>query len=118
MAGSDMKVIQKYIDMTKYVYVILRNFPKAEKYAIAEDIRHLLFNAGSLLLEAGEVPASKKLKLLEQADMEIKKLKFWILVSMEMGLFPFEKYKIFCGMVTEIGKMLGGWIKSSSSRLA
>jgi hypothetical protein len=27
VADNSMKVVQKYVDMAKYVYIVLRNFP-------------------------------------------------------------------------------------------
>jgi hypothetical protein len=39
--------------------------------------------------------------------------KFMVAVRMgtELEFVPFEKYKNFSGMVTEIGRMLSGWLK-------
>jgi four helix bundle protein len=111
-----MKIVQKYVDMTKYVYVILRNFPKSEKYTLAADIRRSLWGAGKCLERASIVPVwSEKVRLLEQADMTMSELKFMVRISMELAFVPFDKYKNFCGMVTEVGKMLGGWLKAARS---
>jgi hypothetical protein len=35
VADNGMKVVQKYMDMAKYVYIVLRNFPRSEKYTMA-----------------------------------------------------------------------------------
>jgi hypothetical protein len=43
-----MKVVQKFADTAKYVYVVSRNFPKSEKYSLAADIRRVLWDAGTL----------------------------------------------------------------------
>jgi hypothetical protein len=32
-------------------------------------------------------------------------------MSMELQFVAFEKYKNFSGYVTEVGRMLGGWLK-------
>ena len=112
---SGMKVVQKYVDMAKYLYGVLRNFPKAEKYALAADIRHALMEAGSLLNKASDIPSrSRKLILVEKADERIGDLKFMVRFGMELGeeYVPFEKYKNFSLMITEVGRMLGGWLKN------
>ena len=112
MIENGMKVVQKYVDMAKYVYIILRNFPRSEKYTMAADIRQALWGAGKCLERASVVPGrNEKNRLLEQADMTISELKFLIRMGMELEFVPFEKYKNFCVMVTEVGKMLGGWLK-------
>lgn len=110
--AEDMKVVQKYVDMAKYVYIVLRNFPRSEKYSLAADIRRSLWDAGTALERAGVVPAkSEKLRLLQQADIDLSELKFLVRMGMELEFVPFEKYKNFAGMVTEVGRMLGGWLK-------
>jgi hypothetical protein len=107
-----MKVIQKYVDMAKYAYVILRNFPRSEKYTLAADIRQRLWGAGALLSRAGSVPGkAEKQRLLEQADMDIAALKFLIRMGMEMEFIPLSKYETFSKQIVEVGKMLGGWLK-------
>jgi four helix bundle protein len=107
-----MKVVQKYVDMAKYVYIVLRNFPRSEKYTMAADIRKALWGAGKLLERASVVPGrTEKLRLLEQADLTLSELKFLVRMGMEMEFVPLNKYQNFCGMVTEVGKMLGGWLK-------
>jgi four helix bundle protein len=112
MADGSMKVVQKFVDMAKYVYVVLRNFPKSEKYSLAADIRHILWEAGTLLERASVVPSKPdKLRLLQHADMKLSELKFLVRMGMELEFVPFEKYKNFSSMVTEIGRMLGGWLK-------
>jgi four helix bundle protein len=107
-----MKVVQKFVDMAKYVYVVLRNFPKSEKYSLAADIRHILWEAGTMLERSSIVPSKQeKLRLLQQADMKLSELKFLVRMGMEMEFVSFEKYKNFSVMVVEIGRMLGGWLK-------
>jgi four helix bundle protein len=112
MAENSMKVVQKYIDMAKYVYIILRNFPRSEKYSLAADIRHDLWEVGTVLERASIVSARpEKLRLLQQADMKLSELKFLIRMGMELEFVPFDKYKNFSGYVVEVGRMLGGWLK-------
>jgi hypothetical protein len=43
--------------------------------------------------------------------MKLSELKFLARMGMELEVVPFEKYKNFSGMVTEVGRMLGGWLK-------
>ena len=43
--------------------------------------------------------------------MLISELKFLIRMGMELEFVPLNKYQNFCGMVMEVGKMLGGWLK-------
>ena len=112
MADNSMKVVQKFVDMAKYVYIVLRNFPRSEKYSLATDIRRDLWEVGAMLERASVVPAkAEKFRLLQQADVKLSELKFLIRMGMELEFVPFDKYTNFSGMVTEVGRMLGCWLK-------
>jgi hypothetical protein len=89
--AEDLKVVQKYIDMAKYVYIVLRNFPKSEKYSLAADIRHSLWEAGTSLERASVVSAKpEKLRLLQQAATSLSQIKFLVRMGMELEFVSCE----------------------------
>ena len=98
--------------MTKYGYQALQQYPKSEKFALVIDIKRCMH----LILERA-IEAQKKYykkTTLQELDVEITKLKAFLRLSQELGFLPFRKYEIWSKMVVEIGKMLGGWMKSIS----
>lgn len=107
---EDLKILQKVFDMIKYGYGALAQFPKSEKFALAADIKRCL----DLILER-VIEASKKYykkTTLQELDVEVTKLKVYLRLSLELCFLPPKKYEIWSGMAVEIGKMLGGWLKS------
>lgn len=108
---EDLQIQQKIYDMTKYGYQALAQFPKSEKFALVADIKRCMH----AILERG-IEAQKKYykkTTLQDMDVEIAKLKAFLRLSQELGFLPFRKYEIWSKKVVEIGKMLGGWIKST-----
>lgn len=107
---EELKILQKVYDMTKYGYNALKQFPKSEKFALAADIKRCMH----LILER-TIEANKKYykkTTLQELDVEIAKLKAYLRLSFELGYLPQKKYEIWSKLVVEIGKMLGGWMKS------
>ncbi len=107
---EDLKIQQKVYDMIKYGYGALAQFPKSEKFALAADIKRCL----DLILER-VIEASKKYykkTTLQELDVEVTKLKVYLRLSLELRFLPPKKYEIWSGMAVEVGKMLGGWLKS------
>ena len=49
---------------------------------------------------------------LQELDVEINKLKAYVRLSYTLGFLQTKKYEIWSDMVVELGKMVGGWIKS------
>jgi four helix bundle protein len=109
---TELSILTKIHDMTKYAYPALAQFPKSEKFALVVDIKHCI----DLILERA-IEASKKYykkTTLQEMDVEIMKLRHYLRLSHELGFLPQKKYEILSGMVVEIGKMLGGWIKQTN----
>ena len=52
---------------------------------------------------------------LQELDVEVMKLRAYLRLAQELGFLPFKKYEIWSEMIVEIGKMVGGWIKSTKN---
>ena len=46
--------------------------------------------------------------------MEIASLKIYLRIAYDLKYLPPKKYEVWSGQLVEIGKMVGGWIKSLS----
>lgn len=107
---NDFLLLQKILDMMEYGYIALRQFPKSEKYALATDIKHCMD-----LILGYAITAQKryyKRTTLQEMDVEIAKLRTYIRLSYNLRFLPMEKYQNWSDMVVEIGRMLGGWLKT------
>ncbi|MDD3368394.1 MAG: diversity-generating retroelement protein Avd [Lachnospiraceae bacterium] len=108
---EELKILQKVFDMMKYGYQALQQFPKSEKFAIVADIKHCMHLILERVIEANKKYYKKT--TLQELDVEVTKLKAYLRLSYDLGFLPMKKYEIWSGMVVEIGKMIGGWIKSA-----
>ena len=79
MATEDFKILQKVQDLMEYSYPILHQFPKAEKFSFAQDIRHCMNNL--LELTITEDKRYIKKTTIENMDIENEKLKIYIRVA-------------------------------------
>lgn len=114
MATEDFKLLQKVQDMLKYAYPILHQYPKVEKFSLANDIRHTM----NMILEYTITEEKKytKTTTLEKLDIENEKLKIYIRLSFELKYIDKHRYSVWGAKVVEIGKMIGGLIKSVKSK--
>jgi hypothetical protein len=113
--AENMKVYQKWEDMAKYLYIALRSYPKSEKFTIAADTRNALMLVGRYIYRANNVPRQEKRKAIEAADIALVDLKLLIRMGMILEFLPIKKYEIASAQAVEIGKMLGGWLKSTTT---
>ena len=56
-----------------------------------------------------------KLKILDTADAKLMEIRYLIRLTVDMKYISIKQYEYISIGITEIGKMLGGWIKSESS---
>jgi len=111
---NDFMLLQKILDMMDYAYIALRQFPKSEKYALATDIKRCMD-----LILGYAITAQKryyKRTTLQEMDVEIAKLRAYIRLSYNQRFISMDKYQNWSDMVVEIGRMLGGWLKTVNSQ--
>ena len=107
----DAPIIQKTYDFYKAFYATVRLFPNEEKYAIGGKIKNTILEILELLIEAG-FRKTEKIPLLEKASIKLDSLKIFIRLTYEIKLINQKKYIQLEEPLQEIGRMLGGWIRS------
>ena len=114
MATDDFKLLQKVQDMMIYGYPLMNQFPKAEKFSLAQDIRNSMNQI--LRLTIAEEKKKSKLTTLEYLDVENETLKRLLCVSMELKYLSRHHYGVWETKLVEIGKMIGGLMKSVNNK--
>lgn len=112
--GESLKILQKVFDMIQYAYPALAQYPKSEKFSLVTDIKHILDEMLELTIEAQKRYFKKT--TLQELDVTIAKLKAYLRLSFILKFLPTKKYEVWSGMVVEIGKMLGGWLKTVNQK--
>ena len=94
----------------KYGYPVLQQFPKGEKFSMAQDIKRTMLSLLEQIIRTNRT--RDKRALLYAIDTELEILRTQIRLAMELKFLSFGKYEGWSAHLSEIGKMLGGWIKS------
>ena len=111
MADSDnLKIFKKSYDFAKWMFDHTNKFPKSHRFSIAVRIENLLMELLEIITTANY--RIKKLPLLIQADELLIKLRVLTRFSHEKRFINTGSYEYAARELTEIGKLLGGWIKS------
>ena len=103
--------------MIKYGNQCLIQFPRAERYALATEIKQSMYKIMRLIIQANK--QRNKRQLQNEIDVELDVLRMFIRLAAEKqtknqpAYLPLRKYEIWSKQLNEIGKMLGGWIKAT-----
>ena len=114
--SESFKILQKVFDMIEYAYPALAQYPKSEKFGIVTDIKRIMDEMLELTIEAQKKYYKKT--TLQELDVAIAKLKAYLRLSFILKFLPTKKYEVWSSMVVEIGKMLGGWLKTVNQKPA
>ena len=110
---SKLLIYQKYVDLIEYSYKLLIKYPKYEKYALVSEIRRNMYQSLKYILYANKI-ANKynRLDILNRLDAEIALQSFLVRFSYKNKYINTSNYYEWSKRLEEIGKILGGWIKS------
>lgn len=97
------------------MYPRLRNFPKHEKFALSQDIRHTFFEILGNIRQADSV-RSKRIEYAQKAEGHLGLLKSQIKLAHRQRYISNGFYKVIDLELTEIGKMLSGYIRSVNKK--
>ena len=107
---TNLMIDAKMREMIRYGYIALRQFPKSEKHCLGAEIRNTMWSLQRLVITA--IKRFHKKTTLTDMDIELSLLKRQVRAAKDLQFIDLKKYETWCRQMVEIGKMLGGWIKS------
>jgi len=111
----DFPIFQKTYETYKLFYSYLVNFPKKDKYTLGQRCENALLDFLEAITLAGSLSKAEKLPILQKASAKLDLAKIFIRLCKDLKILDNKKYLALESSLQEIGKMLGGWIKSSST---
>ena len=87
--------------------------PKNDRHTIFERTDNLVVDTITCFLEAGYINPANKLIVLERASVNLNMIRFFIRLMKEIRTIDNKKYVALQLLIDEIGRMLGGWIRST-----
>jgi len=88
------------------------SFPRSQRFILTKRLQDAALDFQERILEAGLSQGHKRAERLEEADITLAKVRFYLRLAHEMGWLKPGQYAHAARMVAEIGRLLGGWRKS------
>jgi hypothetical protein len=112
IAIEELKVRQKIEDMMVYAYQALNQYPKSEKHCLVAETKASMFQLLELVIICNKKYYKKN--TLQELDVELDVLRSYVRLGFNLYYLPPKKYEIWSKLNDEIGRMIGGWIKSQN----
>ncbi|MBI4120557.1 MAG: four helix bundle protein [Parcubacteria group bacterium] len=91
----------------------LKTLPKLERYTLGQKIENIILEILELILSASYLPKYKKGEAIRKASDKTDLLKYLVRIAYDTKSINIKRYLLIEEKVLEIGRMLGGWIKSN-----
>jgi cytosine/adenosine deaminase-related metal-dependent hydrolase len=105
-------IFTKTYDMLVWLIPATTKFPREQRFVLARAVQETALQFQERLIEAGLSRDDKRRRVLAQADVELTKLRFYLRLCQDLALITPRQYQHVAEMVTEVGRLLGGWRQS------
>ncbi|MEK7589217.1 MAG: four helix bundle protein [Patescibacteria group bacterium] len=116
MNDLDIPIFKKSYDLYKDFYNLRLSVPKQDRYTLWQKCESLLIEVLEGILFASQQTKLEKLPTLEKTSVRLNFLRICIRLMKDVKAIDGKKYIIIEANLDEIGRMLGGWIKSTKDR--
>jgi cytosine/adenosine deaminase-related metal-dependent hydrolase len=113
---KESPIFTRTYDLLRWLIPATVKFPRQHRFVLAETLQRTALRFQEEILEAGY--GNHAVAELARADVTLAKLKLYLRLCHDLDLFSHAQYEHVSRMVTEIGRLLGGWRKSLQAKRA
>jgi len=116
MASSqETPIFVRTFDMLTWLLPITNNFPRAHRHTVTKRLLDAAFDLREHLEAANHRFGAERMAFLKLADEDLDNLRLYIRLAARWHWLKAGQYQHVAKMVSEIGRLLGGWIKITHS---
>lgn len=110
---SRLIIYEKMCNLIFYSKNLMVKFPKVERFGMCTEIKKEELDIIRLIMCAWKEKDNKiRIQYLMKADVEIYVLKTYTRIAFKARYISDQNFKAWNEQLTEIGKMIGGWLKT------
>lgn len=109
-----LTILTKINDMMDDLWQGIEQYPRREKFALGQDTKNAFLELDKLIVTAAKKYYKKT--TLQQADVALFVLKQFVRMGYKREYISTKRYERLSRNISEIGCMLGGWIKSLNEK--
>ncbi len=113
MQEFDIPIFKKTYELYKNFHWIRNLAPKQERYTIFLKCENIILEIIEGILEASELYKNEKSPVLRKTSRKLNLFRVFVRLMKDTGSIKFKDYTLMEEEIDEIGRMLGGWIRST-----
>jgi hypothetical protein len=116
MTEPEMPIFVRTFDLLAWLLPAINHFPRAYRHNFTQRLLDAAFNLSEALQEANLRYGPARRERLDRADEALDKLRHYLRLAARLGWLKPGQYEHVAAMVAEVGRLLGGWRKTVSSK--
>lgn len=112
MDELDIPILKKSYNLYKYFHTHRYHIPKQDRYIIWQRCENLLLDLLQNIMLASYKSKADKITILYNASNQLNFIRLLVRLAKDIKSLDNKKYILIQNEIDEIGRMLGGWIKS------
>lgn len=114
MTTQEMPIFTRTFDLLSWLLPITHHFPRAHRHDFTRRLLDAAFDLRERLEEANLRRGAARRERLVLADEALARVRVYLRLASRWGWLSDGQYGHVAEMVAEIGRLLGGWQKTSS----
>ncbi len=112
-AADPMVIFTRTFDFLTWLVPMTNHFPRAPRFTVTQRLLDAAFDLREHTEVANLRKGSARLAELRLADETLARVRVYLRLAQQWDWLTAGQYRHAAGMVAEIGRLLGGWIKQT-----
>ena len=116
MKQFDVPIIAKTYELYREIHALQKSIPKTDRHSLWVRVQNSTIDVLEGLLQVGYLSPENRISALIKISAKVDILRVFLRLASDTKAINNKKYLHLQEQLDEIGRMLGGWLKSSRAK--
>lgn len=108
-----MPIFTRTFDLLSWLLPTTNHFPRSHRHDFARRLLDAAFDLREFLEEANLRGRAARRERLDRADEALGRMRVYLRLAADWGWLTTGQHEHVAGMTSEVGRLLGGWMKAT-----
>lgn len=113
--AEDLVILSRVFDLLAWLLPKAERFPRLYRMTVTQRLMDAALDLQERLFDAQSRRGARRAECLHAADAALAKLRLYLRLAHHWHWLSGGQYEHVSRMVAEIGRLLGGWLKQTST---
>ena len=116
MKQFDVPIVHKTYELYRTLHSYQRGITKTQRYTLWQKCENTAITVLEGLIHTGYLPQDRRATQLNRTSVHVDMLRVYLRLALDIKIINQKKFVVLQEQIDEIGRMLGGWIKSLNQK--